>query len=460
MAFRKYLDGCIAAIHEQVLDAREARAKAIQALIKQFGKPVLCTKLNIPGEIKSFPLADKAFDVAIAATRRQIERHEWRILFANEKKAITGNEALLVIDCDSRMLKKSMITVEEEHPLGRLFDLDVFDGEGNSVSGEVEGRRERSCFICQEPVWACARSRKHSAQELVQWTIETIAAYFDNEFVKNVAAMAVRALLYEVSATPKPGLVDRANNGAHHDMDFFSFIDSASVLHSYFEKMLRRGLSFDGKPDMLLPTLRFDGMEAESDMLKATGGVNTHKGAIFSLGIFCAAFAFLQREGEVTPDNLRKCVQRIARGSLADFETDKSASYGEQAYAQYRLTGARGEAAAGFPSVFLSGYPRMEAFYASGASHNDTGVATLLKLISVVDDTNIIHRKGIATLRKVQEEAKHTFYNANGDMKKIVQAARELDERYIEQHISPGGAADMLALCYFLHFAFDKADHL
>ena len=460
MAYRRYLDGCTAATHEQVLDAREARAQAIRALIKQFGKPVLCAKLNIPGEIKSFPLADKAFAMAMLAVRRQSERHGGHILFANEKKAVTGNEGLLVIDCDCHLLKKSMITIEESHPLGRLFDLDVFDETGNPVSGELEGRKERSCFICQEPVWACARSRKHSAQELVQWTIETLAAYFENEFVQNVSALAVRALLYEVSATPKPGLVDRANSGAHHDMDFFSFIDSASVLHRYFQNMLRRGLRFAGEPEMLLQTLKFDGMEAESDMLEATGGVNTHKGAIFSLGIFCAAYAFLQNEGNVTLSTLRKCVQRIAKGSLADFETEKLDSHGEQAYAQYRLTGVRGEAATGFPSVFLSGYPRMEAFYASGASHNDAGVATLLKLISVVDDTNIIHRKGIDTLRKVQEEAKHAFYNADGDIKKIVQAAGELDERYIKQYISPGGAADMLALCYFLHLIFDNADQL
>src|SRR5699024_6679000 len=105
-------------------------------------------------------------------------------------------------------------------------------------------------------------------------------------FCNKISSMSIKSILYEVAATPKTGLVDRKNSGAHKDMDFFTFINSSSVLGSYFYNCTKAGIEFKGNDYRdLLKDIRPIGMEAEKDMFKATNNINTHKGIIFSQGI-------------------------------------------------------------------------------------------------------------------------------------------------------------------------------
>lgn len=142
---------------------------------------------------------------------------------------------------------------------------------------------------------------------------------------EKIAAFAVESMLYEVAATPKPGLVDRANNGAHNDMDFFTFMSSAAALHDTFDLMIKLGVQKQSSPiQELLPMLRKEGRLAEKKMFEATGGVNTHKGMIFSLGILCGCCGWiLGRNDKNTVCHLTeyavrqsRCAREYVRGIL------------------------------------------------------------------------------------------------------------------------------------------------
>ncbi|MCL2218201.1 MAG: triphosphoribosyl-dephospho-CoA synthase, partial [Defluviitaleaceae bacterium] len=162
-------------------------------------------------------------------------------------------------------------------------------------------------------------------------------------FADKMAELAVRALITEVCITPKPGLVDRANNGAHRDMNVFTFIDSALTLHGYFRCIT--SLSQTHEDDGLLLKLQPLGLQAEQDMFRVTKGVNTHKGAIFSLGLICAAAAVLERQSIKQTDEIlsQTCADIVrSRSRLRDAEkaAEKgAATKGELVYKRHGLRG-------------------------------------------------------------------------------------------------------------------------
>lgn len=273
-----------------------------------------------------------------------------------------------------------------------------------------------------------------------------------------VAQQAVRALLYEVSVTPKPGLVDRANTGAHTDMDFFTFLDSAAVLSPYFARVTQLAAEFPGEPETLLQQLRQPGIDAEETMLRATGGINTHKGAIYSLGILCAACGCLQRKGVRPSLNLlletSARIGRVKEQELRELPTQKPLSNGEKLYRQYGLGGIRGEVAAGFPNLRQYGYPVLSGLLNDGISPDQAGLVALLHLIARVNDTNMIKRAGMKRFQTVQARVGETLATEN-DVEKLMAYAVLLDKEFIRQHISPGGCADLLAAAFFCYFLLE-----
>ncbi|MCL2563014.1 MAG: triphosphoribosyl-dephospho-CoA synthase [Oscillospiraceae bacterium] len=263
-----------------------------------------------------------------------------------------------------------------------------------------------------------------------------------------LAGLATRALLTEAAITPKPGLVDAANSGAHRDMDLVTFLDSAATLTPYFRDVVLCTLEYHGPLGELIHTLRPIGLRAERDMFAVTGGVNTHKGAIFSLGILCAAAAWLNKTGAaITPSALMQTSAAIAKGRS---RTDKEdATSGAQAYAEHGLPGILGEAAQGFPHVFRVALPVLQDRMRTGDSLQTAGVAALLHLIAVVDDTNVVARCGIDVLREVQAEVGAKLAGVR-DGADYVRCARVLDAGFIRRNVSPGGCADLLAGAVFV----------
>lgn len=257
-----------------------------------------------------------------------------------------------------------------------------------------------------------------------------------------IGNLARRALEREVLLTPKPGLVDAANNGAHKDMSKDTFLRSAAALERWFQSMAERGeASLSETPAQLLAALRPMGMEAEQDMYAATNGVNTHKGALFSLGLLCAACGRLQAQNALlTVQNLCDLAAQMTDG-ITQREMAGDHTNGLRVHAAYGAKGVRGEAESGFESVRELALPHLKQEHGP--------YLALLNLMAHVRDTNVLHRAGEEGLSWLQGRAGEVLSAFS------IPALEELDRQCIEKNISPGGCADLLAIAFFIQMVTD-----
>lgn len=274
-----------------------------------------------------------------------------------------------------------------------------------------------------------------------------------------IAQLAQRALLYEVSCYPKPGLVDPINHQTHTDMDLFTFIDSSVALLPFFEQFVQVGSTFE-QSDLtaLMAQIRPLGMRAEDAMLSATKGVNTHKGAIFSLGILLSATGYLLQKSTLTPLKLSQTVQAMLAGLVEnDFKAlsqkePARLTNGEKLYLQYGLVGIRGEAQAGYPTIFETAYPYLKT---QTGDWNTRLVNTLIKIISVSEDSNLVKRSGsLQTLRDVQKQAAAIIAAGGIETETGQQGLMKLDHEATRGHYSLGGSADLLIISVYIDLLF------
>ena len=272
-----------------------------------------------------------------------------------------------------------------------------------------------------------------------------------------IGALAVEAMLYEVSATPKPGLVDRRNNGAHEDMDFFTFMSSAAGLRKHFDGFAAIGSGRSHEPiEALLPHLQREGIAAEKNMFRMTGGVNTHKGMVFSLGILAGAAGWASsREEPLTAEHLGELSAAMCRGLCAKAyaKTGEKAvlTKGEAMYLKYGATGARGEAEGGFPTARETALPVYRELRADGLGINEVLVETLLHIMAKSIDANILGRHDMKTMEYVQCSAADALKKGGVRTAEGRGAIDAMDEAFTRRWISPGGCADILAVTHFLY---------
>ena len=265
---------------EQVLLARDRRVLRQRELAARYGGTLLSFTMNIAGPVKDAPLVRLAFQAGLAALDRDLGQPLHRELI----QAPTGPEALLVYDRPAPWVKERCLLLEEREAVGRLYDLDVLSPEGEKLSRP----QSRRCLICGGPVTVCSRSRAHGLAAIRARTRDILADFAAG----HLSALARQALEDEVDLTPKPGLVDRRNTGAHDDMDRPLFHRSAQVLEPYFCRFVSLGMA--GASPRELQSL---GRQAEEAMLGATGGVNTHKGALYSFALLLSALGRCLAEG-------------------------------------------------------------------------------------------------------------------------------------------------------------------
>jgi triphosphoribosyl-dephospho-CoA synthase len=267
------------------------------------------------------------------------------------------------------------------------------------------------------------------------------------DVVVRVEEAACRALLAEISLYPKPGLVSPVDSGAHRDMDLSTFCRSVKGLEGYFGTIADEGGR--GAP---FHRLRDLGLLAEQSMLRATGGINTHRGAIFSLGLLAAGAGWngargLPLEGPVL-------AQTVIRLWGPDLEADHPAiptSHGSRVVARYGARGARSEAAAGFPTLIEVALPAFREAESRGADRDSAGIQCLFAVMAVLEDTNLIHRGGVDGLVHIQKAAR-TFLEEGGVFHpRWRDRAIALHRDCVRRNLSPGGSADMLAAALFLH---------
>ena len=431
---------------QQILDAREQRVFRQQALLKEYGKPLLCFTMNIAGPEKNNRLIVQGFRLGLSMLDAQLTGECVPVLQRQVYEEDTGCEGFYVVDAPPGKLKQLAVQIEDASAVGRLFDMDVLTPEGDKVSRESLGLPGRTCLICGKPVHLCSRSRAHGLAQLQEKTTALLQQALHQQQAQRIGSLAVKSLLFEVCTTPKPGLVDRRNNGSHTDMDIFTFMGSCAALQPYFTACALAGLeSTEASPKALFGQLRFLGKQAEQTMVSATGGVNTHKGAIFTMGLLCAA------AGRCGNRDVAAVCRQIAAMTDGLTETDFSGSQttGEKLYSQYGITGIRGQAEAGFPVLLEVGLPTLEAGLSRGLSLEEAGCAVLLHLMCAITDTNLIARSDLSTqqvvCKKVRKLLDETPFPHEDSLK-------ELDDRFIAANLSPGGSADLLAATYFLHF--------
>lgn len=289
------------------------------------------------------------------------------------------------------------------------------------------------------------------------WISKTLA----NHIAEDIGKKAYCALLEEVYTTPKPGLVDLYSNGAHSDMDVHTFERSAQALYPWFVQMAMQGYSFFGTPEELFLEIRKTGLEAEKAMHTATNGVNTHKGLIFTLGIFCAAAGRCSREYQrrVTLQKLidmeQQMTSRILGLELLEIMERSSKSgtiptNGERNLLEYGASGIRGEAIQGYPSVIKLALPVLCQGMAEKRNRNKVKLQTLFTLMSSIQDSNILSRGNPEVLKQVQKEANDFLKKGGAYSENALQELMKMDEEYIRRNISAGGCADLLATAIFL----------
>lgn len=258
-----------------------------------------------------------------------------------------------------------------------------------------------------------------------------------------LAELAVAALIDEATLTPKPGLVDLRSRGAHRDLDWMLMCDSASALQPTFHAMAVAGALIKDL-QMLREELGRIGRAGEAIMLRTTGGVNTHRGAIWALGLLIGAAA----QAEDSAKNIAARAGAIAR--RCDRHVSQiTGNKGEQACLTYGVGGARGQAIAGFPHVINIALPCLHDARERGFGEDHARLNALLSVIAELDDTCILSRGGIAALRAMQSGARAILdIGSMGQERESL--LRQLEQQALTLGVSPGGAADLLAATLFL----------
>ena len=262
-----------------------------------------------------------------------------------------------------------------------------------------------------------------------------------------LAKVATDALLQEVNLAPKPGLVDPISTGAHQDMTKDTFYKSIEALRPYLLTYAKAGENHNGTPLDLFNELRALGKQAEDAMMAATNHINTHKGANFSFALILGATT--HTKGNI-PEALHYCylmTRHLIEVDFANLNQKEHLSYGEKLYIEHGITGIRGEAATGYPSL-AKALDYYNTLNTHTPRHRD--LLLLLYLMTFVEDGNLIHRGGIDAYKKVQQEAKLLFDEAQTlSEEELVSKLEDYDNVLIERNLSPGGSADLLSLTFF-----------
>ena len=263
---------------------------------------------------------------------------------------------------------------------------------------------------------------------------------------ERVGRAAFRALREELALSPKPGLVTPVDPGAHRDMDASTFQASLRSLRGYFREVAHAGAR--GAP---FPELRALGVRAEARMLAATGGVNTHRGAVFTLGLVAAAAARVEARGAAcTPDVLQGELRARLGAAVLSGLPPQPGSHGSAVLCRYGVRGARFEAASGFPHLFGVGLPALQEGLRRGASRPEAAVGCLFALVAVLPDTNLLFRGGPDGLAFAQRRAREFLARGGVERRDWEAHARQIHREFVARLLSPGGSADLLAASLFV----------
>ncbi|WP_170075196.1 triphosphoribosyl-dephospho-CoA synthase CitG [Paraclostridium dentum] len=438
---------------------REKRVQLQEQLLQEHNICTLVTvRVNYPGLEKSNFITDEIQGVI----SDEISEICGELIVLKKKyKNLEGYITHFLIDLDFFSTKRLMIDIEENHILGRCVDIDVYKINGEKVfaiSRRDLGKGNRRCFLCELDANICSRKQSHSINE--------IKSYFEkkyNEYIKylkkrdfissKLSNLALKSIISEVSTYPSFGLVSPISSGSHNDMDYYTFLDSGFAIVPYLKKMAEHGYSYNSEEN-IFKQIRKIGQKAEEEMFKATKEINTHKGMIFLMGIVIASVS-KNIYDEKLFENIQKIIKNMVKNILDDFKNlDKKnqLSHGEKLYQKYGFTGIRGQVSDGLDFIFNKILIEYKTLNLKG---NDLYSHTLLILMSEVEDSTILYRHDIETLKKVHKDCKNLLQSGGMSTDEGKKLAFKLEAEYIDKRISPGGSADLLAIVIFLGEVYD-----
>ncbi len=403
------------------LHAKEKRRDRIETFLKQH-PVILVLKTNLPG--------DKTHSTEAALLLRQFNHlcETFLHIPGEFHQAADGDYYLYGTKTDAKKLKKHMLYLEDNHPLGRLVDLDVHTPKGPLTRKQLNVT-ERRCFLCDKPATVCRRENNHDENELVAFIENRVR----REILDALKRTAVDALRKEIFTYPCFGLVSSKNSGIHKDMNISHFLSALEVLEQAFETYLRLGL----EDTIDLDALRARGKEHEERLLSHCKNINTHKGAHFIFGLILPHMIrtlFANGTFDAMLAAIKKDAAKITTSDFTNLKTAKTC--GEKAYQQHQIKGVRGELENGLQSI-MDWYPQKTL----------SPIQKLVKIMARLEDT---------TLMKTGKETLN-------DVKACMQAVEAADFQTLEKiqdclkdTVSPGGAADLLAVTFF----FENTDHL
>lgn len=328
-------------------------------------------------------------------------------------------------DVSATEIKKQMVSLEDNHPLGRFVDLDVFEKDSDKSLSRNELRK---CYLCDNPAFVCQRNRTHRILDL--------EIYFKKEvlnYLSEIVTSAIKeSILLELNLDPKFGLVTPKTSGSHPDMDYDLMIKAGTAIIPYLREMFKATPRITNPLELIINNQAI-GVLAEKAMLKATNGVNCYKGLIYNLGVLITAstYAIINNEDF---DYTFIFAKEMAKET---FKQNNYNTYGEKAYQKYNFGGIRKEALSGFPSV-QKVLPILENF------KDQTLLNTLIKLIIKTDDSVLLKRSGnIETLKEIKKKFKSLDVNN-------IDEVRALSDYCINNNLSFGGSADLLVTSIYL----------
>ncbi|NMW85300.1 triphosphoribosyl-dephospho-CoA synthase [Peptoniphilus sp. AGMB00490] len=268
-----------------------------------------------------------------------------------------------------------------------------------------------------------------------------------------IARLSTYALIYEVSLSPKPGLVTLLDSGAHKDMDYIDFLNSALVLHDYFKIAYELGENSSGED---YDELRKYGIVYEKKMKDATHGANTHKGIIFSLGLMVYATAIEIKRKDFSFEKIISRVSYLNRGITRELNKKIATSHGEENYKKYGVKGIRAEAEKGFSKALLGLKFLKEAEKNINFDYALTG--TLYYYMSFIEDSNIIKRGGFEGFKFLKESANYVLTNKLYETSWGMVEIEKINKEFKRRNLSPGGCADFLILTLYLYLLEDYID--
>jgi triphosphoribosyl-dephospho-CoA synthase len=260
----------------------------------------------------------------------------------------------------------------------------------------------------------------------------------------SLATLAKQALIAEAELTPKPGLVDRRGSGAHTDLTLDLMKRSAHSIEPFFQSMDEMSGQLPLGPTLREQLARI-GRNAERAMYRSTGGTNTHKGAIWILGLLVAAAG---HTGEVDPFSVAKLAGSIAR--FPDCVSPELVTHGSIVQMRHGFTGARGEAYGDFPHIVDVGLPVLRAARHHGRSEPASRLCSLLAIMGKLDDTCVLYRGGVQGAQFVKAGASAVLRAGGPGTAAGDAALLQFDQELLARRVSPGGSADLLAATIFL----------